>query len=578
MLDWPAALDAAPHAPGVYTYTDAHGKILYIGKAKDLRKRLAHYATARGADKTALMLKRAHAVTWVVTRTEVEALLLEANRIRTEKPPYNIDLKENVRYAHLRLTAEPFPRLITVRDPRGVPPKDLFGPFADGAARAELARLARKLFRLRVCRTMPKRVCLYYHLGLCSGPCEGKIAADAYSADVERARRFLRGQTPELAAELEREMTRASDDLRFEDAKRLRDTLRGVRSTAARQAVVREKRYDEDVVLLRQRADDWLALVLHAKRGVITGTEEYPLATERVGDAPLDGFLLAYYADHDVPRELLLEHEPVDPALEGYLRERAGHPVRVAVPSRGERHALLDIARRNAAARVDGAHAILLALQDALRLPGTPRRIDAFDISHTGGTATVGASVRFTDTTPEKSAYRAFTIRGAGNDDFAAIAECVTRRYKTAADLPDLLLIDGGKGQLGAAYDALRARGFAVPVIGLAKRDEEVFVPGLPTPLPIDRASDASRFLQRVRDEIHRFVLSRHRVRRTRTTVRTALLDIPGIGPATAAKLLRRFGSVAGVLAADDGALAQVLNARQITTLRTHHSPKGTNP
>jgi len=192
MLDWPAALDTAPHAPGVYTYTDTHGKILYIGKAKDLRKRLAHYATARGADKTTVMLERAHAVAWVVTRTEVEALLLEANRIRTEKPPYNIDLKENVRYAHLRLTAEDYPRLITVRDPHGVPPKDLFGPFADGAARAELARLARKLFRLRVCRTMPKRVCLYYPLGLCSGPCEGKITADAYTADVERARRRCR--------------------------------------------------------------------------------------------------------------------------------------------------------------------------------------------------------------------------------------------------------------------------------------------------------------------------------------------------------------------------------------------------
>jgi len=577
-MDLRAQLPSIPHAPGCYTFRDKDKGILYIGKAKDLRHRLSNYAQGPSDGKTTLMLARATDVEWVVTRTEVEALLLEAKRIREEQPPYNIDLKVNVRYAHLQLTAEEYPRLVSVRDPRSVPARDLFGPYVDGAARFELARIARKLFRLRVCKTMPKKVCLYYHIGMCSGPCEGKISKTDYLADVERTRRFLRGQAPVLVAELEREMKKASDEMKFEDAKRLRDTISGVRSAISRQAVVREKRYDEDVVLVRRRADDWLALVLHAKRGVIAGTEEFPIPLERAGEAPLDGFLLAYYDEHAVPREIILEREPADTALEAYLCERREGVVTVHIPKSGERHALLDIARRNASARAEGQHAILAALQETLRLPALPRRIDAFDISHTGGSATVGACVRFTDAVPEKRMYRTFNIRTATNDDFLSMRETVTRRYKSAEDLPDLILIDGGKGQLGAAYDALRERGLTVPIIGLAKKEEEIFVPGLPNPLPVERKSETSRFLQRVRDEIHRFVLSRHRARRTRTSIGTALTEIPGIGHLTAAKLLKRFGSLKGVNAASDEELSTALSAKQVAALRTHHSTKGTQP
>jgi excinuclease ABC subunit C len=573
-----ARLPEVPSQPGCYIYKAGSKKedmILYIGKAKDLKKRVSSYFLRDRDQKTLAMLDKACHVEWIVTRNEVEALILEARLIRQHKPPFNIDLKDNKRYAYIKITDEEFPRLVTTRDNDARRQQDIVGPFTDGTERVHLLAKTRKLFRLRVCNTMPKRVCLYYHLGQCSGPCEERITKEAYLRDVSRARMFLHGQSPELIAELEKEMGEQSKSLRFEEAKRLRDSIRAVQHASDRQIIARERRYDEDVILMRKQEETYFFLVLHVKKGMITGTEEFPLPFARVDEeAPIDDFLKSYYQDNRIPDEILLEQELRDDAIREYLANaKSGGKVQVIVPKIGPKRALLDVGVKNIMARINQTHHLLLQLQEALRLPSIPRRIDAFDNSHIQGTNIVSACIQFHDGKPNKQAYRKFIIRTVTqNDDFATMREAVRRRYadalKKQEPLPDLILIDGGKGQLHAASEALAQLDLAIPAIGLAKREEEVFVPGLPTPLSIDRKSEASLFLQRVRNEVHRFVITFHRARRT-THQRQSVLDgVPGIGEKTKFALLKRFGSVEGIRKASDDQLADVLRQKQISAVR----------
>jgi excinuclease ABC subunit C len=565
-----------PDEPGCYFFKEGNAKdsvVLYIGKAKSLRKRVSQYFLRASDMKTRAMLDKARHLDWVVTRSEVEALILEARLIRQHKPQFNIDLKDNKRYAYITITDDEYPRLITTRDDRGG--RDMFGPYTDGSERVHLMTKTRKLFKLRLCKTMPKRVCLYYHLGQCSGPCENKIGKEEYCRDVQRARMFLKGQSPELIAGLEADMERASKALNFEEARHLRDTIRGVQHTTNRQILSRERRYDEDVVLVRKQEDFYLFLVLHVKKGMVTGVEEFPLHHDRVDpDAPMDDFLKSYYQDNHLPDEIILEEPIADAAIGQYLASaKPSGKVMITVPKAGPKRALLEVGVKNIVARIDKTHHLLLQVQDALRLPTAPRRIDAFDNSHIQGTNVVSACIQFLDAKPNKPAYRKFIIRTvSGNDDFAAMREAVARRYKNHVEkkepLPDLIIIDGGKGQLHAATDALAGLGLTIPVIGLAKREEEVYVPGLPTPLPVDKKSEVSLFLQRIRNEVHRFVITFHRARRT-THQRQSVLDgVPGVGEKTKFALLKRFGSVEGIRKASDDQLEQLLRRKQVVAVR----------
>jgi excinuclease ABC subunit C len=562
-------LSRVPREPGCYFWKGTHqGKhrTLYIGKAKDLRNRINQYVQAAehgvGDAKTLAMLARATALEWVATRDEVEALVLEARLIRTEKPPFNIDLKENRRYAYIKITKDEFPRLVTVRShERGA---DVVGPFVDGTARFEMMRLARRIFRLRVCSKMPKKVCLYYHLGQCSGPCEGKIAKEDYLVDVGRARRFLRGEAHDLRAELERDMAQASERLQFEEAKRLRDALRAMHSALRRDTVVRERTYDEDAIAMRKTEQAFVFLILHVRKGVVTGTEEVRLREEDLLESdPWEAFMIAYYAEHQRPAEILVETPPAPDLVEYFRRDNTA----LVCPRAGAKSGVVQLAVRNLLARIDATTITLQALQDALRLPFPPKTIDAFDNSQLMGTNMVSACVQFTNGGPHKAGYQKFLIRTTTNDDFAAMREVMRRRY-AKRPLPDLVLIDGGKGQLMAAYHALAELGHRVPIIGLAKREEEVFVPGLAEPLPIDAKSEASLYLQRIRNEIHRFVISFHRARRTRAQVASELDGIAGVGEVTRFKLLKRFGSVDGVRVASDEELRRVVSEQVLCRLR----------
>jgi excinuclease ABC subunit C len=595
-------LPSVPHAPGCYLYKRkggttagkgvAQGKaeILYVGKAKDLRKRVSQYFQRAVDQKTQAMLEEADHLEWIITKNEVDALILEARLVRQHQPRFNIDLKDDKRYAYLQLTDEEYPRLITARNQDG-PAMNRIGPFTDGTERMHLAAKTRKLFRLRVCSTMPKRVCLYYHLNQCSGPCEGKIGKEAYQADVGRARMFLKGQAPALVKELEGEMLRASKEQRYEEAKRLRDSISAIQHTSSK-VIVREKRYDEDIVLCRRQPERWLFLVMHVQKGMITGSEEFLLPQSRVDpEAPIDDFLKHYYGQRSdavfpptadgpatsrpsavpIPETIILEQPLADPTINEYFRALAGHEIMIGVPQ-GSARALLSLAITNIESRIAKSHHVLLALQDALRLPALPRRIDAFDNSHIQGTDVVGACIQFLDAMPHKAGYQRFIVKKQTNDDFAAMQECVTRRYasllRTKQPLPDLILIDGGKGQLHAAMAGMQACGLAIPMIGLAKREEEVYVPGLPIPLNLDPKSEEGLFLQRVRNEVHRFVITFHRSRRTKTQQASVLDSVPGIGDATKFKLLHAFGSIDGVRGASDEELRKHVSARQLAALR----------
>jgi excinuclease ABC subunit C len=570
-------LSEIPHDPGCYIYKSGSGKdavTLYIGKAKDLKKRVSQYFLRDRDGKTVAMLNQARHIEWIVTRTEVEALVLEARLIRQHKPPFNIDLKDNKRYAYIKITDEEFPRLVTTRENDARRQKDIVGPFTDGTERMHLTAKTRKLFRLRVCNTMPKKVCLYYHLGQCSGPCEGKISKEEYRKDVDHARLFLHGQSPELVRDLEHDMGEASKALRFEEAKRLRDTISAVQHTSNRQILAREKRYDEDVVLVRKQQDLYFFLVLHVKKGMITGTEEFPIALDRVDEgAPLDDFLKSYYQENPIPDEVLLEEELKDDSIKEYLSAaKTFSKIQVLAPKTGPKRGLLDVGVKNIMARINQTHHVLLQVQEALRLPALPRRIDAFDNSHIQGTNVVSACIQFFDGKPNKSMYRKFILTVKGNDDFASMRESVLRRYKSLLakkeSVPDLILIDGGKGQLHAASDALQELQLTIPVISLAKREEEVYVPGLPNPLPLDKKSETSLFLQRVRNEVHRFAITFHRQRRTQHQKMSILDDVPGIGEKTKFALLKRFGSVEGIKKASDDSLRELLKKKQLDAIR----------
>jgi len=565
MFDLHALLDSVPHAPGCYTYREKN-TILYVGKAKDLRKRLSQYVQPTD-QKTMAMLAKATSVEWFITPSEVEALILEARLIRQHKPHYNIDLKENQRYAYIKITDDPFPRLVTAREQAGKK-SDLIGPFTDGTARAQLMTTARKLFRLRACTTMPKRVCLYYHLGQCSGPCEQKISKEAYLKDVMGARLFLQGKRPEVISKLRNDMETASNALRFEEAKRLRDAI-SVIEHAGRPLLSHERHFDEDVIVARQQPDHWQILVMHIHKGLVTKTTTFQLPLHQVTVMP-DDFLKSYYEDNSIPDEIITEQPVQDTAIGEYLGTKKA--CTIITPQRGAKRSLVELAVQNLLARIDQTAVTLVQLQEDLRLPTLPKTIDAFDNSHLQGTNTVGACVRFVNGVPEKSSYQRFNIQTVTNNDVGAMQEVLTRRYKKRA-LPDLILIDGGKTQLMAAYDAIQQLHLTVPMISLAKREEEVYVPGLPVPLPLKRTSESSLLLQRIRNEVHRFVITHHRTKRSATQAQSGLDQIRGIGATTKFKLLRRFKTLKAIREATDEELLSVLNSAQLRALRESEAP-----
>ena len=511
---------ALPHAPGCYLFSDEAGTIIYIGKAKDIRKRVTSYFTKKDHDKKTESLVRAIAsVDVMVTNTETEAFLLENNLIKKHLPKYNIDLKDAKRFAYIGLSRETFPRIGIARR-TGKDNAVFFGPFVSAAARDEIIRVIKRVLLIRSCTRLPKRACLRYHLHTCSAPCIGKISPEEYGGAVAKAVSILKGKTAELLADLNAEMAEASARQEYEKALVLRNQIDAIGRLAERQHVERPRETDQDIIGYTTGGDTVYLMVFSVEKGLLTDKQEFMFES---GEGFFDEFLARYYADRTPPAELILPHG-VDEALAGYLTERKGTQVRITVPQIGEKKKLLELVGRNIEYAFLKNERKVQDLRSALELPEDPAVIECFDISHLSGTAMVGSMVQFRNGEPDKKNYRRFRIKTVeGIDDFASIAEIVRRRYRRltgeGSGLPDLIVIDGGKGQLAAAGKVLGELGCDIPVIALAKREEEVYLPGRDLPLRLDEKGMALRYLQEIRNEAHRFAITYNRLLRRKSLV-----------------------------------------------------------
>ncbi|MBD3319343.1 excinuclease ABC subunit C [Candidatus Woesearchaeota archaeon] len=502
-----------PLEPGCYVYKDARGQIIYIGKAKSLRKRVKSYFTRSSSDeKTQALVAETADVDFFVTSNEVEAFILENNLIKKHKPKYNINLKNSDRYAHILVTDEQFPRILTARN------KKLkgryYGPFVSGEHRRHIVKTLRQAFRIRTCKTLPKKECLRFHIGLCSAPCINKISEQHYAADIAKAEDFLKGNVKELEQKLRTEMQLHSSRKQFEIAQDKRDQLFALQSLTERQKFELQQRWSADLINYLVHEGTIHVLIFGIDKGILHEKSEFdfPLQSEWVEE-----FLVRYYADHEIPGEILLPTR-VDEAIRSYLEKIRGAKVIVRTPKRGAKKELLELVKTNIHAKVVEKHDSLSLLAGVLRLQEVPEVIECFDISHSSGAEVVASMVQFRHGKPDNSNYRRFKIRSDVNDDVAAIKEVVSRRYSYLSSnglaLPHLVVIDGGKGQLHGALEALQSLSVKLPVISLAKKDEEIFVPGLVRPIRLKKTDKALQLLMSLRDEAHRFAITYHRLRR----------------------------------------------------------------
>jgi len=519
MLD-PTILPKLPANPGCYLFRNSAGTVIYVGKAKNLRKRVASYLQKTPADpKTAALIQNIGYVDYIVTDNEVEALLLENNLVKKHNPRYNTKLKDAKRYALIRVTDEEFPRLLIARRRQGA--GRFYGPFVSAINRDFILATLRKIFRVRTCKRLPKKACLRYHLELCTAPCIGNVEKEEYQENIRMAEEVLKGRTGELITSMTGRMKQASEELNFEYALQLRNQLEALSWLSEKQKMERQKEYNEDIMNYLVRKDRVYLILFNVYKGVLENKQEFVFD---LSEDFLEEFLVRYYSENPVPPEILLP-ETVGESLVSFLKLQREGVIHVKVPLRGEKKKLLDLVMKNIELTFFGDTEKLEELRKALNLQDTPTVIECFDISHLSGTLTAGSMVQFRNARPDKSNYRRFRVRTVeGIDDFAAIAEVVRRRYRRLkrehSEMPGLIIIDGGKGQLTAALEELDRLGLKIPVISIAKKFEEVFVPGRTLPLFLDRKGKALQLIQQIRDEAHRFAIKYHKLLRGKEMVK----------------------------------------------------------
>ena len=554
-----------PHSPGVYIMKDAKGKIIYVGKAISLKNRVTQYFRQNSSHsvKVKSMVSRIEDFETILTGSEVEALILECNLIKKHRPKYNISLKDDKNYPYLKVTTnEVFPRVhITRRVARDG--AKYFGPYTNVTALHESLRLLKKLFPLRSCRHMDSdRPCLEHHIKRCLAPCAGKISPEEYKLMIDEVLLFLEGRTEQVEYNLKNRMTEAADNLEFERAARLRDQLLAVQKISEKQRIITGVG-DQDAIGMARSGLGVCMQIFYVRSGKMVGRDYFLLdgSEEETDEALLIAFLKQYYNQATfIPREILLPMEVEEQELlEQWLGEQAKYKVSLNVPKRGTKRDIVEMAIGNAekaladeSARLKQTNAQTLgAVQELgkyLGLVNPPTRMECFDISHTQGSETVASMVVFEDGVPKKSDYRRFKIRSAEGkpDDFKSMREVTMRRYgKADAEMPDLIVIDGGKGQLSSACEIIRGAGhLTVPVVGLAKRFEEVYREGESDPVILPRSSQALYLIQRIRDEAHRFAITYHRKLRNKRNLVSVLDNVEGIGPKRRKILMDHFGTI----------------------------------
>jgi excinuclease ABC subunit C len=593
-------LQGLPEKPGVYRYYDANHKVIYVGKAKVLKNRVRSYFTNKRLDaKTMQLVSQIADFDYIVTDSEQEALLLETTLIKQYRPKYNVVFKDDKSLPFIQVTVqEKYPRVLRTRKVENDGSR-YFGPYSAGGSVFRTLTLIERLFPL--C-SKPERIegkqerpCLQYYIHRCMGACAGKADPDEYRAAVQEVLLFLEGKHEQLIGRMRAQMEEAAEHLRFEQAAYLRDRLNDLTGVLARQKVVLPQAIDMDVVALAAEQEEACAEVLFVRQGKLLGHEHYVMKNAE-GESPEvieQSFVEQFYTTAaTIPKLLLVQHELPDPEpVRELLELKRGSSIEIHVPKRGEKKALLDMAIQNAKEGLEQERfkwlsdeqkrtGALTELQAALSLPSKPHRIECFDISNAQGTNTVASMVVFENGGPARSEYRRFQIKTVeGSNDFESMREALTRRFKRAASaaeedakwtkLPDLLVIDGGKGQLGVAVEVLRAAGLGeLPVIGLAKQQEEIFRPGRSESLLLSRNSEALYLLQRIRDEAHRFAITYHRDLRSKKSVKSPLDEVAGVGPKRKKALIKAFGSVAGIRAASVDEVAAVPGIDRVTAER----------
>lgn len=587
-----------PISPGVYLYKDAHGKIIYVGKAKSLRARVRSYFNEdRLADaKTGTLISEARDVDFIQVDNNKEALALENNLIKQYKPRYNILLRDDKTYPYIKLTGEKYPRVYVTRRLR----KDgstYFGPYFPGNLAHRLVHFIHRFFKVPSCSVDFARVhkapCLQYHIHRCLGPCvQGLTTDDAYAQAVRNVRLFLDGRHRDLTATLRSQMEEASGSMRFEEAANLRDLISTVEEMEQKQKMAAAGGDDADIFAFYAEPPLVAVNLFHMRNGHIVDRREF-FWEDQLDWTPPDFFeALIKQVYLNQPYVPALIHVPVDfedmEDLEDVLSDKRGRRVEIHTPQRGQKKAMLSLAETNAKHSFDARFRVLKPsmqtiqenLQDLLSLPELPKRIECFDISHIQGVDKVASMVVWEDGRMKKADYRKFIIRTViGNDDFASMREVVTRRYSRLQEegrpMPSLVLIDGGIGQLHAAHDALESLGIInQPLASIAKREEWIYVLGQEDePVILDRFSPVLHLIQQIRDEAHRFAVTFHRNRRSASRLTSELREIPGIGDRTLTKLLREFGSLERVKDAPEADLARVVGAAQARRVREHFDP-----
>ncbi|MFO7664466.1 MAG: excinuclease ABC subunit UvrC [Chloroflexota bacterium] len=583
-------LGKLPTKTGVYIHKDGDGNVLYVGKANNLRSRVrSYFHSSVDSNKTLRLRRQIQEIEVITTDSELEALLLEMNLIKQYQPPFNVRLKDDKRYPYIKVHwADPFPKVTVTR--RMI--RDgarYFGPYTSVWAVQQTLDLLRKIFPYLTCDRiitgLDERACLYYDIKLCNAPCIGVVNQAQYRATIKQLMDFLNGKSDPIVKDINRRMDAAAENLDFEKAADLRDQLRAIDRIVSRQKVIGPDDTDQDVIAFARDNNEACVQVFFIRHGKLIGREYFMLDnTEGESDPEvLREFITQFYDDAaHIPREVLLPSEVEEvKIIEEWLRRKRNTKVTIQVPQRGKKRDLVAMATENAhdtlatlrqqwAADKSKHVQAISELQEALRLPGPPARIECYDISHTQGTQTVGSMVVFVQGAPQKSDYRRFNIQTTHNDDYGSMREVLTRRFQRYTDtlagelhdpgqirprserptawaiLPDLLIVDGGKGQLSVALEVLKAFDLEqeVPLAALAKQEEEIFRPGMIRSVILPRRSEALFLVQRVRDEAHRFANQGHRKRRSKVGVASILDSVPGVGPTRRKVLLKRFGSL----------------------------------
>ncbi len=604
-----------PKSPGVYMFKDKNGGVIYIGKAKNLRARVGQYF--QGNDERPqipFLMQEAIDLDYTIVANELESLYLERSFIQKYRPKYNIDLKDDKNYAFI--TIDYSAQIPQIGYARKFDPKNkqiaYFGPYTAANKIRETLFLTRKIFSFCANAKVGSKPCFYFHLHRCPGVCIGKMSLKDYKKHLNKIKLFLSGKIEIVTKDLKKEMSQAVKAKKFEAAARLRDQLRSLDMLKARQNMILAKKVNWDMVSLSQKDDFVCVNLFKVREGKLIGKENFiyhnPNATKSIrmpqNNSPqsplkirggegviLQAFLEEYYLTaSDIPQVVYLQDDITDSKLiVSLLKNRANKKIELLVPQRGKAKQLIKLGAANAeeylknwlagkAYEIDKTNAALLLLQEILELPKLPRRIEGFDISNIQGSNAVGSMVVFVDGQPAKSQYRKFKIKTKDTpDDYAMMNEMLARRLTrisnvkgqmskvSAWPLPDLIVIDGGKGQLNAALEILNAKRYklnAIPVIGLAKKLEEIFIPGRPTPIILLRDNPALQFLQRLRDEAHRFGIIFHRKLRSKQAIRSALDDIPGVGPKTKKLLKQKFGTIANIKKAGLDELSKAVGER----------------